>query len=278
MKHCNLDLKGAPYMPDTVRLVEFSHEESLSLSPVLPEVVARTAALRNQWAVIIRRQEPYVLLGPKDQRLPHLQDAVAWLRSLGYPVFVRIGGGSAVLIDHTCLSFGVARPCRDLTTWEQNFRELCQGTLSGLALLGINAQFGRAEGSYCEGPFDLVYGTQKIAGIAQAIRGGFALVSGMLMVQQDPEHTTMVLQEFYQRAGSDLKLNPDAVTALARLPGQSHLTVDMVHEALVKGHGSGLPLEPEPLTEAEWRLARQLYRARQVGVTPIEEAHYAGHH
>jgi lipoate-protein ligase A len=155
---------------------------------------------------------------------------------------------------------------------------LGQGTLSGLALLGINAHFGRAEGSYCEGPFDLVYGSQKIAGIAQAIRGGFALVSGMLMVQQDPVYTTMVLQEFYQRAGSNLELNPHAVTALNRLPGQSHLTVDAVHDALVQGHGSLLSLRPEPLTEEEWRLARQLYRERQVGANPIEEAHYASHH
>lgn len=265
-------------MLESVRLVEFTAQESLKLSPVLPEVVSRTAAQRNQWVVFVRRQTPYVLLGPKDQRLPNLKPAVSWLRSLGYPVFVRIGGGSAVLLDETCLSFGVARPCHDLTTWETNFRELSQGTIGGLSLLGIDVQFGRAVGSYCEGAFDLVHGTQKIAGIAQAIRAGFALVSGMLLVRQDPHKTTEVLQEFYERAGSPLRLNPDAVTALNRLPHQSHLTVDQAHDALVAGHQALYSLEHEPLTQEEWSLAQQLYWERQLGAQDNEEVRYAGYH
>ncbi len=261
-------------MRKSVRLVEFNDQKALALSPVLPEVVAKTAVERDEWVVIIRRQESYVLIGPKDQRLPYLPDAVAWLRSLGYPVFIRIGGGSAVLLDATCLSFGVARPCRDLTIWEQNFRDLSDGTIRGLQNLGIPAQFGRAAGSYCEGPFDLVAQGKKVAGIAQAIRQGFSLVSGMVLVSQDPVKTTALLQEFYERAGSDLRLDPEAVTALNQLAGQSALTVDAVHEALIAGHQALYDLHSEPLTPSEWELAKNLYHARQLGAH-LEEAQYA---
>lgn len=262
-------------MGKAVRLVEFNDQEALALSPVLPEVVAKTAADRDEWVVIVRRQDPYVLLGPKDQRLPHLSDAVAWLESLGYPVFVRIGGGSAVMLDATCLSFGVARPCRDLTIWEKNFRELSEGTLRGLKRLGIPAEFGRAVGSYCEGPFDLVGDGKKIAGIAQAIRQGFSLVSGMVLVHQDPLQTTALLQEFYERAGSNLRLDPGAVTALNQFPGQSTVTVDAVQEALVAGHQEIYDLYPEPLTPSEWESANTLYHTRQLGAKNLEEVHYA---
>ena len=269
---------GLAVVGKSVRLVEFNDQQALALSPVLPEVVSKTAAERDEWVVIVRRQSPYVLLGPKDQRLRHLSDAVAWLQSLGYPVFVRIGGGSAVLLDATCLSFGVARPCRDLTVWEKNFRELSAGTIRGLQGLGIPAEFGRAVGSYCEGPFDLVANGKKIAGIAQAIRQGFSLVSGMVLVHQDPIHTTEVLQEFYERAGSDLRLDPRAVTAINQLPGQSAVTLDRVQRALVSGYQELYDLRPEPLTASEWALAKNLYHERQLGAKQLEEVHDASHY
>jgi lipoate-protein ligase A len=214
--------------------------------------------------VVIRHQKPYVLLGPKDRRLPHLDDAVAWLNSQGYPVFMRIGGGSAVLLDQECLSFAVSEPCRDFTVWESNFKRMAQGVIDGLRSLGIPAEFGRAVGSYCEGPYDLVAGQKKIAGIAQAIRGGFALVSGMLLIRQDPQSTTRLLQEFYVRAGSDLQLNPDAVTALMHLPGMQAVTTDEVEESLKYGFSQHYQLVDDPLSDDELRLAASLMAERHM--------------
>ncbi len=238
--------------------------EHLSLSPVLAETVARWSADRQSSAVVIRHQKPYVLLGPKDRRLPHLDDAVTWLNSQGYPVFMRIGGGSAVLLDQECLSFAVSEPCRDFTVWESNFKRMAQGVIDGLRSLGIPAEFGRAVGSYCEGPYDLVAGQKKIAGIAQAIRGGFALVSGMLLIRQDPQSTTRLLQEFYVRAGSDLQLNPDAVTALMHLPGMQAVTTDEVEESLKYGFSQHYQLVDDPLSDDELRLAASLMAERHM--------------
>ncbi|MCL5116081.1 MAG: lipoate--protein ligase family protein [Firmicutes bacterium] len=254
-------------MREDARFVHLSAQspaEELLLSPVLAETVARWSADRQSTAVVIRHQRPYILLGPKDRRLPRLDEAVAWLNRQGYPVFMRIGGGSAVLLDEECLSFAISKPCRDFTLWEANFRSMAQGVIDGLRGIGIDCGFGRAEGSYCEGPYDLVADGQKIAGIAQAIRGGFALVSGMLLIRQDPVATTALLQEFYRRAESDLVLNPDAVTALTRLPHMSHLTTEMVEEALKNGFARHYHLVPEPLTPEELQLAHALLDERQL--------------
>ncbi|MCY0877829.1 MAG: lipoate--protein ligase family protein [Firmicutes bacterium] len=238
--------------------------EELRLSPVLAETVARWCAAKEATAVVIRHQSPYVLLGPKDRRLPNLSHAVQWLESQGYPVFMRIGGGSAVLLDGDCLSFAVSRPCRDLTAWQDNFLTMSRGVIRALHALGIPAEFGRAAGSYCEGPYDLVVHGRKIAGIAQAIRGGFALVSGMLLVRQDPERTTHLLQEFYHRAGSPLRLEASAVTALHRFPGLAGVTLAQVEQALIDGFAADYALSPQPLSSAEKALAQQLLTERRL--------------
>lgn len=264
-------------MKPTTRFVELPANapwDQMRLSPVLAEVVARTSALDQENAVLIRHQVPYVLLGPQDRRLPALESGIAWLTERGLPVFMRIGGGSAVLLDETCLSFAVTRPCRDFTAWELNFREMSQGVVDGLRHLGIDAGFGRAEGSYCEGPYDLVAGGQKIAGIAQAIRGGFALVSGMLLVRQDPVMTTELLQHFYRIAGSTIQLRPDAVTSLNVLDGQQDLTVDHVRDALYHGFSLHHDLKPTPFTTEEWETARELHTLRQLRANE-EETNYA---
>ncbi|AEW06026.1 biotin/lipoate A/B protein ligase [Sulfobacillus acidophilus DSM 10332] len=266
-------------MRPRARLVQLSREappEQLRLSPVLAETVARSTAASGEPAVIIRHQPAYVLLGPKDRRLPRLYEAVQWLESLGYPVLMRLGGGSAVLLDGHCLSFGVTRPCRDFTQWEKNFREMAWGAILGLRQLGIPADFGRAEGSYCEGPFDLVANGQKIAGIAQTIRGGYALVSGMVLWDQDPVATTALIQEFYERAGSDLRLRPEAVTALVRLPGQSQLTLESLEARLIQGFRELYDLVDHPLEPAEWALAESLYHTRVVQPTHMSTTPSAG--
>lgn len=250
-------------------------EDTISLSPVLAEVMARTVVQQQVPAVLIRRHHPYILLGPKDRRLPYLDAGVKWLQSQGYAVFMRVGGGSAVLLDQGCLSFGVARPCRDFTMWEKNFREMAQGVILGLRHLGVSSQFGRAVGSYCEGPFDLVSSGQKISGIAQAIRGGYALVSGMLLVNQDPIRTTALLQEFYVRAGSDIRLDARAVTSLNLAAGRD-LSLEQVHDALLAGFQECYTLAPQPLTDAEINLARQLYQERQLN-NPKEASYASGH-
>jgi octanoyl-[GcvH]:protein N-octanoyltransferase len=230
------------------------------LSPVMAEALAHSAA-SGRPVVLVRRQPRYALLGPKDRRLPHLDRAARALEEDGWPVFMRIGGGSAVLLDDHTLSFAVARPCRDLTLLERNFRELAAGVLTTLERLGLPARFGAAPGSYCEGPFDIVVDGRKVAGVAQAIRAGFALVSGMILVDQDPVATTARLQTFYRDAGSTIVLSADAVTHLHAL-GVPVTTPELI-PLLRQGFAAHFALEEDAITAEEWARAEALYAERR---------------
>ena len=237
----------------------------LRLSPVLAEAIALTAR-DGPPAVLVRPQRPYVLLGPQDRRLPRVEQAAATLTARGLPVFMRISGGSAVLLDEHCLSFGAMRACRDLTTLERNFRELAAGALEALRILGVKAAFGAARGSYCEGPWDIVVNGRKVAGISQAIRQGFTLVSGMLLVDQEPVATTAFIQAFYRQAGSDRRFDPEAVTNLSLQLGRP-VTREEVRAALRIGYERTLGLAPSAIGDAEWQRAEVLHSQRRFPAT-----------
>ncbi len=252
------------HMPNTYRLIDIRPDrfpDLLPWSPVLAETAARRVAATNMPAILLRSQSAYVLLGPQDRRLPKLSDGLRWLKSQGLPVLFRVGGGSAVLLDHHCVSFAVIRPSRDLTAWRTNFIDMTQGVLRGLAMLGVSAQFGEAPGSYCPGPYDLLVAGKKVAGVAQAIRGGYAMVSGMLIVDQDPVATTALLQEFYDRAGKVQFLRSEAVAELASwVP----VTVNQVFDAIIGGYSQTDVLHQDPLTQDEIILAQRLYQERNL--------------
>ncbi len=250
-------------MHTTYRLVDVRPTDPADLrrlSPVVEEAVAQTVVRSGIPALVVRRQDPYMLLGPQDRRLPMLAQAIGWLADQGLPVFFRVGGGSAVLLDEGCLSFAVIRPCRDLTQWRQNFHDLTAGVLRGLSALGVAAHFGQADGAYCPGPFDLVTDAgRKIAGVAQAIRGGFAMVGGMLLVHQDAEHATGLVQDFYRRAGRQVAYRADAV---ARLDAIVPVDIDRVQDAIITGFGQISRLQASTVTPTEQTLARDLYTLR----------------
>lgn len=215
------------------RFIEaFKDASLLDLSPALAETLAETAALTGEPQFCLRRQRPYILLGPQDMRLPDLAEGLRYIESAGLPARRRVGGGAAVLLDGDCLSFAAAIPCRDIGRLDRNFEELTSPVRTALAEVGVRAAFGRAEGSFCEGPQDLLDRTgRKVAGVAQALRRGYALVSGMILVRQDPVQTTAFLQEFYRVSGSQRSLRADAVTSVSRALGRD-VALEEVYSAI----------------------------------------------
>jgi len=209
----------------------------LSLSPVMAEAVVtaqgpRAVCDHRPTVALIRRQRPYALLGPRDARLPDLDAGVAFLARRGLPAYMRIGGGSLVVLDEDCLSFAVAWPCRSPAHVGQAARALGAPALEAVRALGIDARMGAASGSYCEGPTDLVAPDgRKVAGMAVALRGGWALVSGMLLVCQDPRYATGVVRGFERAAGGPRAYRSEAVTRLCDLSAAAG-TVDAVAAAL----------------------------------------------
>src|SRR5690606_12418828 len=168
-----------------------------------------------------------------------------------------------IFLDEHCLSFAVAVPCRDRTLILRNFETLTEGVRRGLRRLGLDAVFGEAPGSFCPGPYDLMVDGFKVAGVAQALRGGFALVSGMVLVSQDPVPVTDLLNRFYAAAGGDAALVPHLVAPLTRLLGRP-VSVDEVEAAPRQGFAELLPLTPSSLTPTERERAANMARARRV--------------
>jgi lipoate-protein ligase A len=251
---------------DALRFIDATLDPGLRrLSPALAETAAEAvAAGEAPETFCLRVSRPYVLLGPQDLRLPHPEQGVAWLASQGLPAYVRVGGGAAVLLDEGCLSFFAAVPCRDIGRLDRNFRDLTQPVRQALAQLGLHVRFGRAPGSYCEGPQDLVTrGGRKLLGVAQAMRHGYAIVSGMLLLSQDPWLTTEVLQEFYRRSGSDRVLRADAVTSADIELGRS-LPMETAKAAIMhQASALGWDAVPSPLTVYEVEVGERLLTARR---------------
>ena len=249
------------------RLLEvgaFAGAELWEISPVLAETAAISVGEgAAPPTVVIRRQRPYALLGPRDERLPRLADGIRVLGQAGLSVFVRPSGGSAVILDEGCLSFGVARPCTDFTSIKRNFEELTEGVRRALGYLGLDARFGEAPGSFCPGPYDLMVGRYKVAGIAQAMRGGYTLVSGMLLVSQDPVPVTRLLNAFYSAAGGPANLVPDNVAPLSTLLGRP-VSMEEAETALRRGFGDLYELETSVPSPVEFERARRLLAARRL--------------
>src|SRR5690625_7421354 len=85
----------------------------LPLSPVIAESVALSVGAGGAPpTIIIRRQAPYALLGPKATRLPSLNKGMAELKGAGLTVYERFGGRSAVVRDEGGVRVAAAKPWR----------------------------------------------------------------------------------------------------------------------------------------------------------------------
>lgn len=245
-----------------MRYLDATTDSSLmALSPALAEWLGEEAVRTGEPHFLLRRNGPYFLMGPRDRHLPRPQDAVAWAEGQGIPVFRRTGGGSLVLLDEGCLSFASAIPGRDMGRISQNFRDLTSPVREALEDWGLLAEFGAAKGSYCEGPWDLVVGGLKVAGVAQALRNGFSLVSGMLLVDQDPGRTTSMVNAFYEAAGGGTPFTPKNVTSLALLTGGG-VEGTALRTSIERRLGEFTRISP---TRTDLRKIEELLRARRVG-------------
>ncbi|MGC8489992.1 MAG: lipoate--protein ligase family protein, partial [Clostridia bacterium] len=90
------------------------------------------------------------------------------------------------------------------------------------------------------------------------------LVSGMILVSQDPVATTRQIEELYRLGGEPHALRPEAVTNLEQLLNRP-VAMEEVESALRAGFASMYDLQPSVLDQGEWERATGLYAARQLG-------------
>jgi octanoyl-[GcvH]:protein N-octanoyltransferase len=261
------DARDGPSAP--IRVVLTGEEPRLvAVSPVLAEALSDSVRRGGPCVFLVRRHEAHLLLGPQDERLPRLSSGLAWAAARGLPVYQRISGGTAVLLDTDCLSFAMAVPCTSFSHIRRNYDALTRPVRRALAALGAPVSFGAAVGAYCEGPYDLLHRGRKLAGIAQSVRGGVALVSGMVLVRQDPQAATDLLNTFYRvadpaRTAAGWCLTAEPLTHLERALDRP-VSVRELEEALVRSVAAEYAAEFSAVTPGEEAAAADLLRRRRL--------------
>lgn len=141
-----------------------------------------------------------VILGLKDQRLPHIEAARQFLADRGYHSFMRNSGGLAVVSDDGILNLSLFIPWQllghELTidAAYQQMVDLVQAAFSELTI-----RTGEIIHSYCPGSFDISVAGQKIGGISQRRNQHGVVVMLYLSVNGDQQVRGALIRDFYQQ-------------------------------------------------------------------------------
>jgi octanoyl-[GcvH]:protein N-octanoyltransferase len=142
--------------------------------------------------------EDTVILGLKDQRLPHLSTALASLTHRGFHYFMRNSGGLAVVSDDGILNLSIFYPWHledhELTIDEayQRMVDLIQAAFPSLEIAT-----GEITHSYCPGSFDISVNGQKIGGISQRRNKVGVTVMLYLSVGGNQQDRGKLIRDFY---------------------------------------------------------------------------------
>jgi octanoyl-[GcvH]:protein N-octanoyltransferase len=164
--------------------------------------------------VRVLRPQPTVAFGRLDRLRPGYEAARQAARDHGFAILEREPGGHAAAYHQGSL----------VIEWEgeggidgitRRFERAAATIAGALATLGVDARLGPVDGEWCPGQYSVnLAGRQKLAGLAQRVRGHRYLVGASLVVE-DPEPVRAVLVDVYAALG--LELDPATVA----VPGPS---------------------------------------------------------
>ncbi|WP_423743397.1 lipoate--protein ligase family protein (plasmid) [Haladaptatus sp. SPP-AMP-3] len=172
----------------------------------------------NSGEAAVRVWTPHrqIAFGRRDTRAEKYDVAKSVARSCDFEPLERSVGGRAVAYTGTTVAFATTVPLEDMRTgMEERYAETTETLQRAFWRLGVPAQRGEPSRSFCPGDYSLQW-KGKIAGIAQRVRTGAALVSGVVVVD-DHEEIAAVLDPIY--AALDVPFNPDSVGSVAKAGG-----------------------------------------------------------
>ncbi|WP_236026330.1 lipoate--protein ligase family protein [Alicyclobacillus suci] len=211
----------------------------------------RNILLDDEWAREVGRQErmPTVrvwrhapvrglVVSKRDVAGPKGEVAMATMDRLGWPIFVRPTGGTAVPHGPGVLNFSLLFPrIKDKVTTDAYYQLLCQPMLDWFTSMNLVATTGAVPGSYCDGNYNVLVDGKKVVGTAQAWRGGLAgtksrhpgyvLAHACIVVDVDMMEATDVINRFYEEVGDPYRVDASTSTSLADVlsevrPGQTY--------------------------------------------------------
>jgi len=223
---------------------------------VTDALLARVARGEREPALRVFRPAPAVAFGRLDALRPGYAAACDVARRHGFEPVLRLGGGHAAAFDEGCLVIDEVTRQPAVTQGLTERFERVTGTLAAaLSSVAGDVRVGELPGEYCAGRWSLnVAGRAKIAGTAQRIVRGAALVTAVVVVQ-GAERIRSVLAGVYDA----LELAWDPATAGALEDAAPGVTPPDVHRAIALEWGvalDGAALDAGTLALAE-RLERR---------------------
>ncbi|WP_115862496.1 lipoate--protein ligase family protein [Halorussus litoreus] len=183
------------------------------------EVVAAMldrAADDGEASVRAWRPHRQLAFGRRDARADDYEVAAKVARACGFEPVERSVGGRAVAYTGDTVAFAKVVPLDDMREgMDERYDEVTQAVQRALWRLGVPARRGEPEASFCPGDYSLRRGG-KLVGVAQRVRKGAALVSGVVVVRGHAE-IAGVLDPVY--AALDLPFDPDSVGSVADAGG-----------------------------------------------------------
>ncbi len=172
-------------LPRSLALVTDAHPSEPALDLALTHALLREVAAGERPATArLFRPGPTLAFGRHDALAAGYFAAATAGRRHGYVPAVRLGGGRAVAYDRGSVQFDLLLPQESGTRGTDVRFALVEGLLSEtFRTLGVDVRRGELPGEYCPGRFSMHAGAVKVAGSAQRVVRGAALVTAVVLVE-----------------------------------------------------------------------------------------------
>lgn len=185
------------------------------------EVVAATldrAAEDGDPAVRAWRPHRQLAFGRRDVRDDDYDVARKVAEACGFEPVERSVGGRAVAYTGDTVAFAKVVPLEDMREgMDERYADVTEAVQRALWRLGVPARRGEPAASFCPGDYSLRH-EGKLVGVAQRVRKGAALISGVVVVRGH-DQIAGVLDPVY--AALDVPFDPDSVGSVARAGGDA---------------------------------------------------------
>ncbi len=204
---------------------------------VTADALARAA---DEGATTVRVRPPHrqVAFGRRDANREGYADARRAASDRGYRAIERRVGGRAVAYTGRTLAFAVALPIDDAREGiDARYGTATAIVRAALDDCGATVVAGEPAASFCPGAHSLrVRGGGKVAGIAQRVRRGAALVAGCLVVAAaDEADVPTVLDPVYRALGVEFDPRTVGSVAAAGGPDDPEAVAKRLETAFVDG-------------------------------------------
>lgn len=182
---------------------------------------------------VVRAWTPHrqLAFGRRDANAPGYPEARAAAEQRGFPPVERNVGGRAVAYTGSTLAFAAIEPVDDPRSGlGQRYDGAVASVVEALRSLGVDARPGEPPDAFCPGDHSVQAPDEgrggeepgdddtlrKVAGVAQRVTGGAALVGGVVVVDDAPEIRDVLVPVY---RALDVPLDPATIGSVADAGG-----------------------------------------------------------